>query len=141
MPSALHGTGTLEPCPWGFGKEGSEGQPSYSPRDSWICSQALPSTSRPLGKGLQGPSATAHPKAFVREKECSFPANSLIPSLLVKQESFPVGLPVPLGMFAQPSSSRIPAGPWLLSCSDPGWLSKRVGLSQERAVHAEQPRA
>lgn len=95
----------------------------------------------PPGKGLQGPSATAHPKAFIREREGSFPINSLIPSLPVKQELFLVRLPAPSGVFAQPSSSRITAGPWLLSCSDPSWLSHSVGLSQEWAARVEQPGA
>lgn len=96
------------------------------------------------GKRLQGPSATVHPQAFIRERECRFPTgfpNSLIPSLPVKQELFLVRLPAPSGVFAKPSSSRITAGLWLLSCSDPSWLSHHVGLSQERAARAEQPGA
>lgn len=128
LHSPGHGyRGALPMCTQGQGR-GLKGQPSYSPRDSWICSQALPGTSRPPGKVLQGTSAMAHPRAFVRERECSFPTvfpSTLIPSLLVKQELFPVGLPAPSGVFAQPSSSRIPAGPWLLSCSDPNWLTLR----------------
>lgn len=76
----------------------------------------------PPTQGLLGP----HAKTFIRERECSFPTGfpnnvtpSLSPYLPVKQELSSVRLPVPSGMFAQPSSSHTPAGPWLISCSDP----------------------
>lgn len=98
----------------------------------------------PPTQGLQEP----HPKTFIRERECSFPTRfpnnltlSLSPHPPVKQELASVRLPVPSGVFTQPSSSHTPAGPWLLSCSDPHWLSQSLGLSHKWAAQVGQPGA